>query len=262
MLFGDHASDVAGRDLLRQSLLRRIEWRGFRPLVEPDADCVRVCADGEIAHQSLASRRKARHLGNQARASTLSSPLTSRPGSAARMTPPMTAMPIDAGRQHLGRARGVEPADRDASGRAPRGDLGRGPAADLRPIAGLARGRVGRAGDRVVDHRRIDRLRPRSTVWIDMPMSLSGPRSCARRGRIAAGRQMHAVDAGRLRQRGIAMQRQARAVARAQAAAARCASATCSSSGRSFSRRLAQRQPAANAAASTSSAARAPAGGR
>src|SRR5262245_28098618 len=96
------------------------------------------------------------------------------------------------GGEHLGGARGVEPADReDRDARGAR-DLAEAYAADLRAIARLARSLEGGPGNSIVNDGRIDRF-GLSHGMDRHADELVGPQQPARGYRIAARRQMHAV---------------------------------------------------------------------
>jgi hypothetical protein len=92
------------------------------------------------------------------------------------------------------------------------GDLGKALAADLGAIAGLARRLEGGPSDCIVNDVRIDRLGLGDGVERHAD-ELGGPQHRAACDWIAAGRQVNAIGGAGFGQGGIAVQRQAGAVA-------------------------------------------------
>ena len=172
----------------------------------------RVLAGGKAAVRRLGARSGRRHL--------------SRPRIAVQRRDQRAGLARRIGRAHdaahhrdAGAARGndfgnacrVDAADgehRDARGAR---YFGKTLAADLGAIAGLARRLEGGAGERIVGRLRVDRLGFGRGVDRNAD-ELSRPHQGTCRGGVTAGRQMHAIGAGELRQCRLAMQHKTRAM--------------------------------------------------
>ncbi len=146
--------------------------------------------------------------------------------------------------------RGIDAADGEDWHAARAGHFAETFAADFGAVARLARRLEGGSGERIVGGLRIDRLGFGDGVDRHAD-ELSRTHQRAGCGGIAAGWQMHAIDAGDFRQCRLAVQHQPRAMFARYRDSVR-AKTTCSSSGKSFSRRLIQRQPPPSAAATIS----------
>ena len=166
---------------------------------------------GKLPARRLGARPGRQHLSRaldlmlviaQRARSVAISAATSRAGSAARMTPPITATPAAPAATSSPSARRIDAADGQHRHARGAGNFGKTFAADLRAVARLARGLEGRTRQHIVDLRGIDRLGLRHGVdgHADNPV---GTDQRAGAGGIAARGQMHAIGAGARGQRRV-----------------------------------------------------------